>query len=85
MLTKQVILDGLSYILRGGLHVKNAHLPPTNHMIPPDFIGVCVASAPDPATDEYILSQLNALGIKQLRLDFSYGDLNSFNARFLRA
>ena len=85
MLTKQVILNGLSYILRGGLHIKNAHLPPSNHMIPPDFIGVCVASAPDPATDDYIISQVNTLGIKQVRLDFSYGDLNSFNARFLRA
>ena len=85
MLTKQVILDGLSYILRGGLRIKNAHLPPDNHVIPADFIGVCVASAPDSATDDYIISQLKALGIKQVRLDFSYGDLSSFNARFLRA
>ncbi len=85
MLTNQVILDGLSYILRGGLHVKNAHLPPSNHIIPADFIGVCVASAPDSATDNYIILQLRALGIKQVRLDFSYGDLNGFNARFLRA
>ncbi len=85
MLTKRVILDGLSYILRGGLHIKNAHFPPTNHTIPTDFIGVCVASAADPATDDYIISQVNALGIKQVRLDFSYGDLNSFNARFLHA
>jgi hypothetical protein len=85
MLTKQVIFDGLSYILRGGLHVKNAHLPPSNHIIPADFIGVCVASAPDSATDDYIILQLRALGIKQVRLDFSYGDLNGFNARFLRA
>lgn len=85
MLTKQVILDGLSYIFRGGLHIKNAYLPPSNHIIPADFIGVCVASAPDPATDDYIISQLRALGIKQVRLDFIYGDLNGFNARFLRA
>ena len=85
MLTWQVIRDGLSYILRGDLHIKNAHLAPNNHIIPADFIGVCVASAPDPATDDYIISQLRALGIKQVRLDFSYGDLNGFNARFLRA
>ena len=85
MLTGQVIRDGLTYILRGGLRIKNAHLPPSNHMIPADFIGVCVASAPDPATDDYVISQLNLLGIKQVRLDFSYGDLNSFIARFLRA
>ena len=85
MLTGQVIRDGLTYIFRGGLRIKNAHLPPSNHMIPADFIGVCVASAPEPATDDYVISQLNLLGIKQVRLDFSYSDLNSFNARFLRA
>ncbi len=85
MLTNQVILDGLSYIFRGGLRIKNAHLPPSNHIIPADFIGVCVASATDSATDDYIILQLRALGIKQVRLDFSYGDLNGFNARFLRA
>ncbi len=85
MLTGQVIRDGLSYILSGGLHVKDGHLPVSNHKIPADFIGVCVASAPDPATDDYVISQLKALGIKQVRLDFSYGDLSGFNARFLRA
>jgi Lipopolysaccharide kinase (Kdo/WaaP) family len=85
MLTKQVIYDGLSYILRGGLFINNGHLPPIGHTIPNDFIGVCVASAPNPATDDYIISQLNELGIKQVRLDFSYDDLNNFNARFLRA
>jgi hypothetical protein len=85
MLTGQVIRDGLSYILRGGLHVKNAHLPSSNHIVPTEFIGICVASAPDPATDDYVISQLDTLGIKQVRLDFSYSDLNGFNARFLRA
>lgn len=85
MLTRQVIRDGLSYILCGGFRINNGHLPVNNHLIPQDFIGVCVASAPNPATDVYIIAQLNALGIKQLRLDFSYGDLNNFNARFLRA
>jgi len=85
MLTKQVVYDGLSYILRGGLFIKKGHLPPNAHTIPNNFIGVCVASAPNPATDAYIISQLNALGIKQVRLDFSYGDLDGFNARFLHA
>ena len=85
MLTGQVIRDGLSYIFSGGLLVKDGHLPVSNHKIPANFIGVCVASAPYPATDDYVISQLKALGIKQVRLDFSYGDLTSFNARFLRA
>jgi hypothetical protein len=82
MLTKQVIHDGLSYILRGHLRIKNGHLPIEQHDIPSNFIGVCVASNANPATDDYIVQQLQTLGIKRVRLDFTYGDLNSFNARF---
>ncbi len=83
MLTSQVILDGLRYILCGGLRIKNAHLPVGQHLIPYHFMGVCVASNTNPATDEYVLQQLHNLGIKRLRLDFTYGDLDNFNARFL--
>ena len=85
MLTGQVIRDGLSYILRGGLRIKNGHIPPSDHKIADDFFGVCVASALDPEMDAYVIAQLNHLGIKQVRLDFTYSDINSFNARFLQA
>ena len=85
MLTGQVIRDGLSYILRGGLCIKNGHIPPSGHTVPDDFFGVCVASAPDTAMDAYVIAQLNNLSIKQVRLDFTYTDINSFNARFLHA
>lgn len=84
MLTGQVIRDGLLYFLRGGMHIKNGHLPAKGHTVPEDFIGICVASNANPATDHYVISQLNELGIKQVRLDFSYDDLTSFNARFLQ-
>lgn len=85
MLTGQVVLDGLGYWLRGGLHIKNGHLPLPNHPIPDDFFGLCVASSADPDMDAYVIAQVKTLGIKQVRLDFSYGDLSNFNARFLRA
>ncbi|MES2580799.1 MAG: lipopolysaccharide kinase InaA family protein [Pseudomonadota bacterium] len=84
MLTKQVIRDGLSYILRGGLRIKNGHLPIEQHVIPNNFIGVCVASNANPATDDYVVQQLQALGIKRVRLDLTYGDLTRDNSRFLR-
>ncbi len=84
MLTKQVIRDGLSYIFKGGLRIKNGHLPISQHRIPSNFIGVCVASNANPATDDYIIVQLQKLGVKRVRLDFSYDDLTSFNARFLQ-
>lgn len=85
MLTKQVVRDGLSYFLRGGLWLRQAHLPVNNHEIADDFIGVCVATQEDPAVDAYVIAQLQMLGIKRVRLDFTYGDLESANARFLSA
>ena len=83
MLTWPIIRKGLAYIFSGKLYVKNGHLPPSNHSVPEDFIGVCVASANDIGMDDYVISQLQQLGIKQVRLDFTYGDLEGFNARFL--
>ena len=85
MLTSQVIRDGLSYILRGKLRIKSGHLPKPNHIVPEDFFGVCVASNENPATDTYVIKQLKDLGIKSVKLDFSYGDIVGFNARFLQA
>lgn len=84
MLTWPIIRKGLAYILGGRLYIRHGHLPPAGHRIPTDFIGVCVASAADASMDDYVLGQLRQLGIKQVRLDFSYGDLDSFNARFLQ-
>lgn len=84
MLTKEVIRDGLNYILRGNLRIKNGHLPTEQHLIPNNFIGVCVASNINPAADNYIIQQLQTLSIKRVRVDFTYGDLTSFNTRFLR-
>jgi hypothetical protein len=83
MLTGQVIHDGLSYVLRGGLRIKNSHIPSAGHTIPNNFIGVCVATNANAETDNYIIEQLRALGINRVRLDFTYGDLANHNARFL--
>ncbi len=85
MLTSQVIRDGLSYILRGKLRIKNGHLPKPNHVVPEDFFGICVASNENPATNTYVIKQLKDLGIKNVKLDFSYDDIAGFHARFLQA
>jgi hypothetical protein len=84
MLTWPIIRKGLAYILGGKLYIKRGHLPPVNHQIPDDFIGICVATAADVSMDDYVIAQLHQLGIKQVRLDFTYGDLEGFNARFLQ-
>jgi len=84
MLTWPIVRKGLAYILSGKLYVKRGHIPPAGHRIPADFIGVCVASAADESMDDYVIAQLRLLGIAQVRLDFTYGDMESFNARFLQ-
>lgn len=84
MLTWPIIRGGLAYILTGKLTIKNGHVPPAGHVIPADFVGICVASASDPEMDDYVIAQLRLLGINQVRLDFSYADLDGFNARFLQ-
>ncbi|MFQ6403680.1 lipopolysaccharide kinase InaA family protein [Methylophilus sp. 'Pure River'] len=84
MLTRQVIVDGLKYIATGGLWLKNSHLPAISHTIPDDFIGLCVASNAEPATDDYVLAQLQALGVKRVRLDISDDEARPFQERFLR-
>src|SRR5687768_5855697 len=83
VLTWSILWKALSYTLRGKLRVKRRYLPVQNQQIPEDFIGVGVASAPDPAMDDYVIQQLSALSIKQVRLDFTYVDLTGFKARFL--
>ena len=83
VLTWPLILKSLSYALRGKFPLLQQHLPRLNHHIPADFIGVGVASANDPAMDEYVIQELRDLSIKHVRLDFTYGDLEGFTARFL--
>jgi hypothetical protein len=83
VLTWPVLRKALYYVLKGKLSVRRQHLPPPNHRIPADFIGIGIASSHDAAMDDYVIQQLLALSIKQVHLDFTYGDLTGFNARFL--
>jgi len=81
---KQMLRNSLFYTLKAGFKTKDGHLPKSNHQVPNDFIGVCVASNADVATDDYIIGQLETLGMTNVRLDFSYDDLDHFNERFLQ-
>lgn len=80
---KQLATNSLKYILSGGLWLKDGHLPKQDQTIPDDFFGVCVASNESPEVDHYVIGQLETLGIKHVKLDFSYTDVDHFNARFL--
>lgn len=83
MLTWDVIRKGLSYILKGKMVLTDSHLPLLAHDIPTDFAGVGVATSGDAKVDDYVLARLQELGIRQVRLDFSYGDMGHDAARFL--
>lgn len=84
MLTLPMIMRSFFYALRGKLFIDKGHFPLSNHTVPADFFGVCVASALDSKVDDYVITSLNELKLKQVRLDFTYGDLDGFNARFLQ-
>ncbi|ODN67086.1 lipopolysaccharide kinase InaA family protein [Methylophaga muralis] len=66
--------NAMRYVFSGRLALPDGHLPKAKHLVPEDFVGVGVTTSDDPAVDDYILQQLEALKIKQVRLDFTYGD-----------
>lgn len=80
----RLLLRALRQILKGGLSFPGGHIPPVQHWVAADFSGVGVAAADDPAVDDYILQQLKELDIKNVRIDFSYGDENGPTARLLQ-
>ncbi len=69
----------------GGSRWRRAtgHLPRKATQVPGDFLGLCVANAPESACDDYIIARLNELGIRHVRLDFTYADREAFTGRFL--
>lgn len=79
----QFVRANLAYLLAGKLRSKNGYRPISNHQVPADFAGVCIATSEDPAVDAYVIARLHELGIRQVRLDFTYGDANNHVARFL--
>lgn len=83
MLTWDIIRKGLAYILKGRMMMPDSHLPSTAHDVPRDFTGVGVATSGDPEVDDYVIARLQELGLRQARLDFTYGDLGNDAARLL--
>lgn len=75
----------LAQFARGGMGVRDGERPPTGHTVDRRFAGVGVATAADPAVDAYVIARLKELGVRQVRLDFTYGDGDNHVARFLDA
>jgi|GEM_PF-94741 len=74
--------QSMAYFSRGHWR-QTSPMPRKAAQIPADFFGLCVANAPESACDDYVVARLNELGIRHVRLDFTYGDREAFTERFL--
>ena len=79
----QFALSNLRFLLTGGYVLPGGHRLESSHEISHDFFGICVASSPDPECDQYNIDQLRDLGIKHVRLDYTYGSADDHIGRFL--
>ena len=73
----------LNYVLCGRLRYPAGHRPPAGHVVPEFFAGVGVAGTDDPASDDYVVARLREIGVRSVRLDFTYGDASGPAARLL--
>lgn len=73
----------LAYLLAGRLRLPGGDRPPAGHRVPEGFAGVGVATANNPAVDDYVLARLAELGLRQVRIDLSYGDADGPAGRLL--
>ena len=73
----------LRALLRGGFRLSGGHLPPAGHQVPEDFAGIGVAAGPDAAHDELQLAHLARLGVRRVRIDYTYGDADRPAGRLL--
>jgi hypothetical protein len=71
----------LFYVRSNLRHIEKADTP---HVVPENLIGVNIASNENEKTDEYILDKIQDLGVKNLRIYFTYQDLNDHKARLLK-
>jgi hypothetical protein len=62
-------------------HIEKADAP---HVVPENFIGVNIVSNENEETDDYVLDKIQDLGVKNLRIYFTYQDLNNHKARLLK-
>lgn len=74
-----------AHILKGNFYFRDGHTAPCGHTVPADFTAICVATSPDPGCDDYVIEQLRELGIRHVRLDYSYDSATNHTARFLNA
>ncbi len=63
--------------------MPRGHLPPAGHIVPNSFAGVGVAASEDPAVDDWLIEKLEEAQLRNVRLDFTYGDPEGAAGRLL--
>ena len=64
--------------------IRHQELPDRSHRVPDDFLGINIASNDELDTDDYIFDRIHELGIKNLRIYFTYTDFNNHKSRLLK-
>ena len=82
-LHRQFIRYCANHLLGARFFLRDGHRPSAGHKVAPDFIGLGVANGPDPDGDRYLIEALEALGIRRVRLDYSYQSPGSHAERLL--
>ncbi len=79
----QFIWANVCYLFSGNLRTKHGNAPKKDHLVPEDFTCIGVATSANAETDAYIITELQALSIQRVRLDFTYDDMSNHVHRFL--
>ncbi len=82
-LVGQFLKCNLRYFLTGKWRLAAGHIPNGRYPVPEDYFGIRVASSPDPSCDDYVVERLRELELRNVRLDFSYSNENSYTKPFL--
>ena len=64
--------------------IRHQELPDRSHRVPDDFLGINIASNDELYTDDYIFDRIHELGVKNLRIYFTYTDFNNHKSRLLK-
>jgi hypothetical protein len=78
-----LIRANLAFFFSRSARGEHHHEPRPPVAVAPDGFGGCVASAEDPACDDYVVARLKELKIRCVRVDYGTGSPGSFVERFV--
>jgi hypothetical protein len=73
----------LSYLFFGLGPFRGTHRPCAGHVVPRDFVGVCVATSANAEDDRYVVDRLRELAIDRVRVDYGYDSPANHAGRLL--